>query len=217
MSSPYITPRRIARVAVLAALSAVLYFIPGIPIFPPIYKLDFSTVPVMVGALIGGPIDALIVLLIKDLTGLLHSSSMGVGELADFLTSAALVVSLWGICAALARKDGAQASAHSIFILQHESLDIWKLICAFILSVIAMAAVGAIVNYYIMIPFYVNVMHLSDDTIIAMMAKLVPSITSIGKLIAYATVPFNLIKGAIICVITYPLYKAVSPIIKKFE
>ena len=80
-----------------------------------------------------------------------------------------------------------------------------------------MAAVGAIVNYYIMIPFYVNVMHLSDDSIIAMMAKLVPSITSIGKLIAYATVPFNLIKGAIICVITYPLYKAVSPMIKKFE
>ena len=215
--SSNITPRRIARVAALAALSAVLYFIPGIPVFPPIYKLDFSTVPVMVAALLGGPIDALIVLAIKDLTGLLHSSSMGVGELADFVTSAALVLSLWGMCALLARKDGKAASSRSIFILRHESLDVWKLICAFILSVIAMAAAGAIVNYWIMIPFYVDVMHLSEEKIIAMMAKLIPSVTSIGKLIAYATVPFNLLKGAVICVITYPLYQGISPLIRKSE
>ena len=217
MSSSRITPRRIARVAALAALSAVLYFIPGIPVFPPIYKLDFSTVPVMVAALLDGPIDALIVLVIKDLTGLAHSSSMGVGELADFMTSAALVVSLWGICALLAKKGGEESSKRSVFILRHESLDVWKLICAFVLSVIAMAAVGALVNYWIMIPFYVKVMHLSEEKIIAMMAKLIPSVTSIGKLIAYATVPFNLLKGAVICVITYPLYKAVSPLIGKTE
>ena len=41
------TVRRLTRAAALAALSAVLYFIPGIPVFPPIYKLDFSSVPVI--------------------------------------------------------------------------------------------------------------------------------------------------------------------------
>ena len=217
MNPSKITTRRIARVAVLAALSAVLYFIPGIPVFPPIYKLDFSTVPVMVAALLDGPIDALIVLVIKDLTGLAHSSSMGVGELADFMTSAALVVSLWGICALLAKKDSQESSKRSVFILRHESLDVWKLICAFVLSVIAMAAVGALVNYWIMIPFYVKVMHLSEEKIVSMMAKLIPSVTSVGKLIAYATVPFNLLKGAVICVITYPIYLSVSRIAKEHE
>ena len=34
--------KTIVRVAVLSALSAILYALPGIPIIPPIYKLDFS-------------------------------------------------------------------------------------------------------------------------------------------------------------------------------
>jgi riboflavin transporter FmnP len=35
-----------------------------------------------VGGFAMGPLAALLILLIKDLTGLLHSNSMGVGEIA---------------------------------------------------------------------------------------------------------------------------------------
>ena len=200
------TVRRLTRAAALAALSAVLYFIPGIPVFPPIYKLDFSSVPVMLAALLLGPVDALCVLLFKDLTGLLHSSSMGVGELADFLTSAALVLCAWGVCRLLPGKTDAQGKVTHF----GRKLGTWQLILAFVLSVIAMALAGALVNYYIMIPFYVSVMHLPEAAIVSMMAKIVPRIDSLGSLIAWATVPFNLLKGAVLCVLSYPLFRALD-------
>ena len=184
------TVRRLTRAAALAALSAVLYFIPGIPVFPPIYKLDFSSVPVMLAALLLGPVDALCVLLFKDLTGLLHSSSMGVGELADFLTSAALVVCAWGVCRLLPGKTDAQGK------VTHFGRKL--------------GAVGAAANYFIMIPFYVSVMHLPEAAIVSMMAKIVPRIDSLGSLIAWATVPFNLLKGAVLCVLSYPLFRALD-------
>ena len=180
--------KRIARIGVLAALSALIYLIPGIPIVPPIYKLDFSTVPVVIAALVAGPVDALIVLVIKDLTGLLHSSSMGVGELADFLCSAALIFPVWLMCRK--RFSGRRMAWGSV------------------LSVLSMAVVGAIVNYFIMIPFYVNVMNFPLEKIIALIGDTISYVTSLPRLIAFATVPFNLFKGAVICVLAWPLYRA---------
>ncbi|MBO7384898.1 MAG: hypothetical protein J6U63_00990 [Clostridia bacterium] len=43
-----------------------------------------------------------------------------------------------------------------------------------------------------------------------MMAKIVPRIDSLGSLIAWATVPFNLLKGAVLCVLSYPLFRALD-------
>lgn len=82
----------VTRVAVLGAVASILYVVPEIPVIPPIYKLDLSGVPVLLAGFSMGGVPALGVLLIKDLTGLLHTSSMGVGELADFLTGAAFVL-----------------------------------------------------------------------------------------------------------------------------
>ena len=183
--------KRMARVGVLAALAALLYLIPGIPVIPPIYKLDFSTVPVLVAGLISGPIDALIVLLIKDLTGLLHSSSMGVGELADFLCSAAMVLSAWWL-----------------FKKKLPGLPVA------VLSTLAMGLMGAVINYFIMIPFYVKVMSFPLDKIISLVSATVAWVKDLPSLIAFATVPFNLLKGAVICALAYPIYRAIKKYIR---
>lgn len=184
----HFTPRRLTRLAILAALSAILYYIPGIPIVPPMYKLDFSTVPILICALISGPVDAVFALIFKDLTGLFHSSSVGVGELADLVCSAALCVTAFFV----SRPDK-----------KHKTISLVK---AMVLGILAMAAAGALVNYFIMIPFYVKVMHWPLSTIIDMVNDLLPSVSSLPRLIAYATVPFNLIKGIVICAIAYPVY-----------
>ena len=39
----------LTRMAVLTALAAILYLTLEIPVIPPMYKLDFSNVPVMLG------------------------------------------------------------------------------------------------------------------------------------------------------------------------
>ena len=77
----------ITRGGILSALASVLYIFPEITIIPPIYKLDFSTLPALLCGYALGPWYSLLIIGIKDVISLLHSSTMGVGELADFLMS----------------------------------------------------------------------------------------------------------------------------------
>ena len=78
------------RVAILAAAASILFLI-QIPIVA-FYKLDLSNIPVLLGAFSMGPIPGMMILALKSLIGLLSSSSAGIGELADFIMGAALVL-----------------------------------------------------------------------------------------------------------------------------
>lgn len=80
------------RIAILGAISAVLFWWPELTIIPPFYKLDFSNLAVLLGSFSMGIAPGLLIVLIKDLIGLLHTTTSGVGELADFIMSAAMVI-----------------------------------------------------------------------------------------------------------------------------
>ena len=73
------------RIAILAAAASILFLI-EIPVVA-FYKLDLSNIPVLLGAFSMGTVPGLIILGIKSAIGLLHSSSAGIGELADFIES----------------------------------------------------------------------------------------------------------------------------------
>lgn len=194
MNNAKFTTGTITRVGILGALAAILYAIPGIPIFPPIYKLDFSTLPALFGGFALGPIPSLIILLIKDVTGIAHSSSGGIGELADFLMSAALVLP----AVLLYQRNRTRKGA----------------VIGLIVGIICMAIVGALANYYIMIPFYMGEKGMAEEAIVASMAKIIPAIDSLLKMILLATTPFNLIKGIALAIPTFFMYKPLSPLLK---
>ena len=59
--------RKLATIAILAAIASVLYIL-EIPIVL-FYKLDFSNVPVVLGGFAMGPLQGILVLLMKDLIG----------------------------------------------------------------------------------------------------------------------------------------------------
>jgi riboflavin transporter FmnP len=186
---------RIARVGVLGALSAILYYIPGIPIIPPMYKLDFSTLPALLGGFSLGPWHGLLIVLIKDLTGLFHSSSVGVGELADFLMSGAFVLP----AAFIYRQRHSRGGA----------------VGGMALGLIAMTIVGALTNYFFLLPFYINVMGMTTESIIKSVSASVPyaHIDSLPKMIAFGTAPFNALKGLVLSLVTLLIYKRLSPLL----
>ena len=194
MTRKTVSTKLIARVGVLGAIAALLFLIPGIPIVPPIYKLDFSTVPVLLGGFSLGYVPGLLILLIKDLVGLTNSSSMGVGELADFLASAAMMLTAVAIYRRCHSRRGA--------------------LIGLIAGTAVMTVVAALVNYFILIPFYVAVMNMPAEAIVSMIGKVIPAVDSLPKLIAFATTPFNLLKGVVLSVITFLLYKRLSPLLK---
>ena len=194
MTRKTVSAKLIARVGVLGAIAALLFLIPGIPIVPPIYKLDFSTVPVLLGGFSLGPVPGLLILLVKDLVGLTNSSSMGVGELADFLASAAMML-----------------TAVAIYRCHHSRRGA---LIGLIAGTAVMTAAAALINYYIVIPFYVADMNMPAEAIVSMIGKVIPAVDSLPKLIAFATTPFNLLKGVVLSVITFLLYKRLSPLLK---
>ena len=182
--------RKISRIGVLSAAAAILFLIPGIPIFPPIYKLDFSTLPALLGGFSLGPVAGVIIVLIKDLVGCINSDSNMVGELADFLVSSSLV-----LCASIwYRRDRTMKGA----------------LLGMGVGILIMTAVGALANYFVLIPFYRDAMGFPVEAIIGMMKAIIPAINSLWELILMATIPFNLIKGIVLCGITALLYKRLS-------
>ena len=183
----------IARVAVLGAVSAVLYYF-EVPVIPPIYKLDLSAVPALIAGFAMGPGASLGVMAVKDLIGLTHSSSMGVGELADFLMSGSMTV-----------------VASMIYLNKH---TLKGALLGLSLGTIVMGLVGALANYFIMIPFYVQVMNMPMEVILSLIAKTVPAVDSLWKMILFAVVPFNLLKGVALSAVTMLLYKRIAPLLK---
>jgi len=182
--------KKVTRVGVLSAVAAILFLIPGIPIFPPIYKLDFSTLPPLLGGFAMGPVAGVVITFIKAAIGCITSDSQGVGELADFLVSSALVVSA------------------SLIYRRNRTLK--GALIGMGVGIVLMTIVGALANYYVLIPFYQNVRGFPVEAIVSMMKAIIPAIDSLWDMILMATVPFNLIKGTVLCVITGLLYKRLS-------
>ncbi len=183
-STPYLT-----RMAILVAIASILFLV-EIPVVA-FYKLDLSNIPVLLGAFSMGTVPGLIILALKSLIGLMHSSSAGVGELADFLMGAAFVI--------------------PAAMIYHRNKSRKTALIGMAVGTLCMAAVGVIANKFIMLPFYMGAYHMSMDGILKYAN--VGGVDSEWKLLLLITGPFNLLKGAVLSVVTGIIYKPLSPIL----
>ena len=85
--------KRIALMGVFVALAYGVSFL-EIPIFPaaPFLKLDFGNVFILLISLLLGPLEGIIVCVLKESLRLIGSSSGGVGELANMAVTAAYIL-----------------------------------------------------------------------------------------------------------------------------
>lgn len=186
-----LTTRELATVAVLAAVSSVLYMI-EIPVVL-FYKLDVSNLPVLLGTFAMGPLPGTLILLIKALLGLLHSSSQGVGELADFLMGFAMLLPA------------------SLVYSRHKTR--MGAVAGMAVGAVAATVAGVLTNLYIMIPFYGAAFGMPIEAIIGMGQAILSAVDSEWKFVLLITAPFNLLKWVVISVLTGLIYKPLSPIL----
>jgi len=78
-----------------------------------------------------------------------------------------------------------------------------------------MTVAGALLNYFLLIPTYAKAFGMPVEAIVEMGTKINPNINSLWDLILLANVPFNLLKGVLSGVITFLIYKRLSPILHK--
>ncbi len=184
---------KITYTAIFAAIATILmYFEFPIPFMPPFLKVDLSGAVVLIGAFIFGITPSIAMILIKDLIHLTQTSTGGSGELADFLMLSTLV-----ICAVLIYRSRKNRKVAAIG-------------CT--LGSVAMAGMGVLTNYFLIIPFYSQVMPL--EAIFEACSAVNPHITGMEGYLLLGVLPFNLIKGAILTTITMLAYKKLSTFIK---
>jgi len=185
------TTWNMATMAVLAAVASLLFYL-EIPVVL-FYKLDFSNLPVLLGTFSMGPIAGTIILFIKSALGVLHTTSQGVGELADFLMGAAMILPA-GI---IYRQNKSRRGA----------------IIGMAVGGLCATIAGVLTNVLILIPFYGAAYHMPVEQIIAMGQTLIPSLDTIWKFVFAITAPFNVLKWAAISILGGLMYKPLSPIL----
>ena len=74
--------------------------------------------------------------------------------------------------------------------------------------------VGVLSNYFIMFPFYTKISGIPMEAIIGMCQKILPFVNNQWKVILLSVTPFNLLKGVIVSVITFVIYKRISPLLR---
>lgn len=173
------------RIALLSGIAFVLmYFDFPLPIFPVFLKIDLSDIPALIGAFALGPLAGVVIELIKNIlyTLIKGSSSMLIGEFANFAIGAT-----WVFVAGF---------------IYNRNRTFKTAIIGLVSSVLAMTVMAVLLNYFVLLPMYVNVFKVDLGG-------------SIGSFIAVATVPFNILKGTIASTATVLLYKPVIAVINR--
>lgn len=187
--------RKITLIGIFAAISSVLMFFElPLPFMPPFLKFDPSGVPILLSSMLFGPSAAISVTLIKDVIHLLSTTTGGVGELADFLIMSSFSVVVGFIYNKRSNRKG--------------------VLMATLAGTVTIAIVGALANRFLLIPFFSKITPL--DAIFAACAEINPAIDGLNAYILFGAIPFNVIKGLLLTVLTFLLYRKLEGFLKTY-
>ena len=185
-----LSAKRLALMAVFVALSYAVSFLEiPLPLFGASFlKLDFGNVFILLISFLLGPVEGVVVCLLKEGLRCIGSSSNGAGEIANFLVTSSYLL------------------LPAIFYQYRKSLKtvIITLLCGAALA----TGMALIVNRFLVFPTYAFLMggHIFGMTVREAFAAF-----------WLAILLFNLIKTAAVGLLTVLLYKRLSNFLKKMK
>ena len=189
---PKLGVKALVQIGMLSAIAIILmmFEIP-LPFAPTFYKIDLSEVPVLVGCFAMGPMAGVLVELVKILLNFVMTgtSTAGVGEIANFIIGCSFCVP----AGLIYRKNRTRKSA-----------------------LIGMAAgtLLMIVNGFVLLPTYAKAFGMPIDALVGMGTAVNSHITSLSTFVMFAVAPFNLVKGIVVSLVVFLIYKKISPIFR---
>lgn len=199
VSEPVFNTRKMAMTGMFSAISAILMLFEfPLPFAPGFYEIDFSELPVLIGAFAFGPAAGVMMEFIKILLKLLikGTSTAFVGDLANFAVGCSFILPA------------------SILYTFKKSKK--RAIISCITGTLIMTVFGTIFNAIYLLPAFSRLYGMPLDSILAMGAAVNPLAAegSIVSFVAACVAPLNLIKGASVSIVTMLIYKPLSSIIK---
>ena len=196
-SKSFVRLYRIALIGILTAIAVVLmmFEFPLLWIAPGFYKMDFSELPIIIGALALGPVEGIVMEFLKNLLNILLQGTVtvGIGEFANFAM---------GVCYVL--------PAALIYAFKKTKK---RAVIGLIIATFMCAVLGALLNAFVLLPAYASKFG-GMDNIIKAGTEVNGRITSVATFVFLAVAPFNLIKYATVSAITILIYKRISRILK---
>ncbi len=182
--------KRLALMGVFVALSYVVSFIEiPLPLFGASFlKLDFGNVFITLIAFLLGPMEGVLVCLLKEALRCIGSSSMCAGELANFLMTSSYIL------------------LPSIYYQCHKNLK--AVIITLSSSCLIATGVALLANRFIIFPTYA---YLFGGNIFGM------TVQEAFAAYWLAVLLFNLIKTVAVAIMTMLLYKRLSNFLKKIK
>lgn len=188
------TARRVSIIGICAAISTVLYMLdfPLLFIAPEFYKLDFSELPVLLCGFFLGPSATVACEGVKILLKLLlkGTSTAFVGDFANFVVGCSFVLPA------------------TIFYHLHKSKH--SAIIGLCLGSICITLFGSAFNAIYLLPKFAQLYGIPLEAIIGMGAKIHDQINSVSSFVFFCVAPLNLLKSAMVSVLTMLLYKRVA-------
>lgn len=193
------TVRQMTAIAAFGAISGILYtFLKfSLPFLPSFLEINFSDVPALIAGFAYGPFVGSMVQIVKVLVKLLLTTTgtAYVGELSDIVLGITIVLPA------------------SLIYKKHRTMKgaIGGMGASFITHVV----LACFVNYFIMIPFYIEFFfNGNEEALLSMCQVAVPSLNSVGwPLIFMGILPFNVIKNIIVMIIVFFVYKPLVKVI----
>lgn len=180
--------------AMLTAIAYILMFFDfSVPfIMPEFIKMDLSELPALIGSFAMGPLCGVLICLLKNVLHLAITTTGGVGELSNFLLGAAFVIPAG-------------------LIYKHKKSRKSALVGS-LLGDLFMGVFSIVSNYLLVYPFYYNFM--PKETILNAYQAILPQMKTILQCLICFNLPFTMVKGLLSVVITFLIYKHISPILK---
>ena len=179
--------------AMLSAVAFILMFLDfSVPFMPAFIKMDLSELPALIGAFSMGPVCGILICLFKNVLHLFITTTGGVGELSNFLLGVAFVLPAG-------------------LIYRHKKSRRSALIGS-LLGAVIMGVFSVVSNYFLVYPVYYNFM--PEEAVLGAYQVIVPSVKSILQCLVCFNMPFTIVKGLFSVVITFLVYKHISPILK---
>ena len=180
--------------ALFSAISVVLMYLEiSIPIVPSFIKFDFSDLPALICSFAFGPLYGVMVCLLKNLLHLFASQTAGVGELANFVMGAIFAFTAGTVYKFNKTRKGAVISSVS---------------AAFSMGILSLP-----LNYFLIYPLYYK-LGMAKEAILGMYKAILPSVDGIFSALCVFNLPFTVVKGLIVALIAFLIYKPLSPILK---
>lgn len=191
-----VNTRTIVQIGMLSALAIILmqFEIP-LPFAPAFYKIDFSEVPVLIGCFSMGPFAGVLIELIKVIlnVAIKGTMTMGIGDAANFLIGCAFCVPAALIYQKKRTKSGA--------------------VTGMVVGTVIMTILGCVLNAYILLPVYAKAFEMPLDALVSMGTEVNGAITGLMTFVLFAVAPFNLLKGILVSLIVFFVYKKIRQVL----